>query len=363
MNNNQPSVKRVVAGMIFAAFCCVSMACNLSTLTLSTVTSLGSNQYRFDMVLCTAGGCDIDLLGSCFQSQMNDNTGNFSIGIDPTATIQSFTGSLTSPMTGAVYSGALTFPTQVDYTNATSWWSFETIAVMPTQQYCVNVSITTQGFPGWICAFGLEGADILSGAPSCPQVAGITCILPTPLAVDLNHFAGKAQDDAVHLDWRTNWEAEHDHFVVQHSVTNAHFTDIGRIDGAGDSEAKQDYAFTHHYPAAGVNYYRLAIADREGKLEFSEVIEVAYEPSGIMVGNLSPVPAADFLNVEYVTDATENMALMIYDLKGQIVLRRGLDAQLGRNTENLDVSELSAGMYYVILTGNGVREQRKFVKQ
>lgn len=162
-------------------------ACNFSTLTLNNVTNLGGGQYTFNLTMCAPGGCDVvDIIsGACIGTEMNDNTGNWGIGIDPSATITGFTSSLTSPMTGALYNGSLTSAaTFVTYSNSTTWWTNDNTSIGPSQQYCVNLSITTNGVPTDICVYGLEGADNLYLAPSCPQVLGVTCVQPGPLEVE-----------------------------------------------------------------------------------------------------------------------------------------------------------------------------------
>ena len=45
--------------------------------------------------------------------------------------------------------------------------------------------------------------------------------------------------------------------LIEHATDGRHFTEIGKITGAGNSTTIQHYSFKHEQPVNGTNYYRL----------------------------------------------------------------------------------------------------------
>lgn len=340
-------------------------SCNYSTLTLDNVTSLGGNLYTFDLTMCAPGGCTAtDIFGTCINAEMNDNTGTWGIGIDPSSTITGFTPSLNSPMNGSLYTGALTSAsTFVTYSNsASNWWTNDAVGVTPSQQFCTSFTITTSGFPTDICAYGLEGGNGLYNAPSCPQVNGVTCVQPAVLGVEFLEFRTKIEQDAVKMDWIIGYEEDHDRYVIEHSLTGSHFTAIGEVPGVGNTEETQYYGFKHFEPVAGVNHYRIAAVDLNGLYQYSNSIQVRYEPSGITLSRIYPNPSPGLTHLEFISERATPFTLKAYDMAGRLVHQDALEAQEGRNTFHWDKSLLSEGQYVVHISGAGRTLKTKVLK-
>ncbi len=341
-------------------------ACNLSSLTLNNVTSIGGNQYTFDLTMCAPGGCDVvDIFtGACIGTEMNDNTGNWGIGIDPSATIVNFSNTLTSPMTGSLYNGSLTSAaTFVTYSNATSWWTSDNTAIQPSGQYCVNLSITTQGVPTDICVYGLEGADNLFLAPSCPQVLGVTCVQPGPLEVEFIDFRASLENDVVGLDWSVAYERDHHHYVIEHSLTGAHYEAVGEVAGSGDTEETRFYHGDHLNPGEGINYYRIGAVDMDGLYQYSNVIQVIYEPQGFKLSRVFPIPAVDNIKIEYITEAAGTFMLQVYDVSGKMVYQSKMESSIGRNRFAVDMAGWASGSYIARVSNRGNTLVKQILKQ
>jgi len=67
--------------------------------------------------------------------------------------------------------------------------------------------------------------------------------------------------------------------------------------------------------------------------------------------NLYPNPASDYVILEFNSENSQNMNLLIYDLNGKTVRRKVIDAIPGENKINVDLNELQNGLYYCHLTG------------
>ncbi len=352
---------------LVALFAGTLSACNFSTLSLNNVVSNGSNSFTFNLTMCAPSGCNtVDFLtGACIGAEMNDNTGNWGIGIDPSATITSFTGALTSPQTAALYTGSLTSAgTFVTYSNASTWWTSDATSIQPSTQACVNLQITTTGYPTDICVYGLEGADNLYTSPACPQVNGVTCVQPVPLEVEFLDFRAALQGDEVLLNWNVSFERDHDRYIIEHSPTGTHYESIASIPGAGENTNEvQSYQGRHLEPVEGINYYRISAVDLDGYYQYSNVIQVIYQPTGLKLARVFPVPSATESQIEYITEASGTYALDVFDLRGQQVMSQEMNATPGRNLFKVNMETWASGRYFARISGPGGQLNSKLIKR
>jgi Domain of unknown function DUF11/Secretion system C-terminal sorting domain/CARDB len=75
--------------------------------------------------------------------------------------------------------------------------------------------------------------------------------------------------------------------------------------------------------------------------------------SGEAARNISmkayPSPTIDYLNIEIMANMAENADLFVYNISGELVMRRAITLQLGENMQTLDVTSLSEGVYMVAI--------------
>lgn len=363
MGNHQGNLKNLLC-LIVLLFGGASYACNFSSLTLVSESSLGGGQYQFNLQMCAPGGCDgVDIFGTCIGSEMNDNTGNWCLGLG-SGTFSSFPANLTSPQSGAVYSGALTSASSFAcYSNATSWWAYEATTTVPTQQFCINFSIVTNGVPSDICVYGLEGADLIYLPPACPQVLGVTCIQPGPLEVEFIDFRADLEGDVVDLAWSTARERNHDRFLVEVSPDGGHYESVGEIKGEGESNSVKQYEFTHLSPNPGMNHYRITAVDMDGLSQHTNTIQVLYNPQGFKLDRIYPNPATDQSNLEFISSSEGVGKMAVFGLDGKQVLMKEIEFVAGRNLLQLEMSDWPPGVYSVLLMGESGNLKTKIVKR
>ncbi len=102
--------------------------------------------------------------------------------------------------------------------------------------------------------------------------SGGTTVGATLLPVILVDFTAELNSDKmVGLSWQTGQESNSNYFSIERSQDGSAWTPIGTVKAAGTSNTTVDYDFTDESPAAGVNYYRLSMVDRDGRYAYSEV--------------------------------------------------------------------------------------------
>ena len=83
------------------------------------------------------------------------------------------------------------------------------------------------------------------------------------------------------LTWQTATELNNDYFEVQRAADGKTWEAIGKVKGAGNSNALLDYNFTDKKPLEGINFYRLLQVDFDRQSEYSPIISINYEKSSL----------------------------------------------------------------------------------
>jgi hypothetical protein len=146
------------------------------------------------------------------------------------------------------------------------------------------------------------------------------------------------------VEWSTALELDNNYFVIERSQDGTHWSPIGTVAGAGNSHSILSYSFIDQEAAEGFNYYRLQQVDYNGKSSFSTIRSLNFG-SELSI-SIFPNPAQDALTVQ------------IYNLKGDVTIE--LINTLGQSvliktnataSNTLDLSGMSAGVYYANITG------------
>ena len=100
------------------------------------------------------------------------------------------------------------------------------------------------------------------------------------LPIELASFTGHAVEKGVRLDWSTASEIDNDYFTVFRSLDGTAWHEIGRVDGAGNSQSLRTYSLLDIHPEPGKNYYKLRQTDYGGTFKDSNVIVVIWGEPG-----------------------------------------------------------------------------------
>lgn len=177
----------------------------------------------------------------------------------------------------------------------------------------------------------------------------------TPLPVELLHFDARPEEAEVLCTWATATETNNDFFTVERSGDGAIFSDIGEVDGAGQSQVTLTYAFSDDAPLDGLSYYRLRQTDFDGTEAWSQAVAVwRGVPASELV--VFPNPCADDLFIAGGTRAEERVSVL--DATGRAVVERATLAGA-----RLDVSALPSGSYVVQLSTAAGHRAARFVKR
>ncbi|MCR9172214.1 MAG: T9SS type A sorting domain-containing protein [bacterium] len=182
----------------------------------------------------------------------------------------------------------------------------------------------------------------------------VTC---SGLPVELSAFEAKSEHNDVDLMWTTETELNNLGFHIMHSLDGENWASIAFVDGMGTTQSRSEYRFTDRSVHSGYHYYQLIQKDWDGASEASPIRSVYITEEMNQDLTLFPNPAiGSSLSVK--ADKTIE-SVRIFDATS-----RGVEIVFERNSQSLDISQLSYGVYTILAeTGDGTKYQAVFVKE
>jgi len=83
----------------------------------------------------------------------------------------------------------------------------------------------------------------------------------------------------------------------------------------------------------------------------------------IILNKLYPVPANDFINIEFTAKEDAELVANIYDGRGALVAQKQVQLASGENTINWNISELPTGFYQILFDTGSAHAPIRFIKQ
>ena len=155
------------------------------------------------------------------------------------------------------------------------------------------------------------------------------------LPVTLISFGVTNENNTALLSWATSNESNSSYFEIQKSSDAKAWKMLARVEAAGESNEKKEYALTDA-DVDGKAYYRLKIVDLDGSFTFSRIREID-GLNGTEENVVYPNPVQNTLHMK-ASAVSKMRSAKIYNLNGKLV-----DSLLV-STEN-DVQKLLSGIY------------------
>ena len=181
-----------------------------------------------------------------------------------------------------------------------------------------------------------------------------------PLPITLLNFNAVPTGVNVLVKWTTINEINNDFFTVEKSLDGKNWIVLGTVKGAGNTNVTSDYALIDFAPVEGIQYYRLRQTDVDGKESLSGIVPVRFSSEASTAIVLFPQPAGNVLNVSIQNNENENAAITVYSAMGQKMIEMN---NLSGTMFQIDLSDLSSGIYYLEFNLDGVITKSKIIKQ
>ncbi|CAN5403460.1 hypothetical protein BH10BAC2_BH10BAC2_46110 [soil metagenome] len=174
--------------------------------------------------------------------------------------------------------------------------------------------------------------------------ATVTSVCENVLPLNLIRFTLAKSGSSNILSWSTSEEINTSYFEIQQSINNTSFDAIGKV-LAGKNTAPNNYQFTDARPLNGTNFYRLKIADADGRFTYSPILQSSN--TKVLDITIYPNPVKDriVLNINSKTKTSFNIS--VTDMQGRILLTTVLTVDEGISKREINASALKQGTYFV----------------
>ncbi len=195
-------------------------------------------------------------------------------------------------------------------------------------------------------------------------ITGLNGALP----LSLLSFTGTIKDNNALLQWQTTAEKNINKFNVERSLDVTHFTNISFV-AAANTAGEHDYDYTdiafsavsgkQHNPV----YYRLKMADADGRFSYSPVIKLVPPSAGTTGITVYPNPVASSLNLRMANMAAGSYSIVISSISGKQYYNNNCTLPQGESFISIPLGSLAKGVYVVtVKAANGQTTNLKFVK-
>lgn len=188
----------------------------------------------------------------------------------------------------------------------------------------------------------------------------ITGAAKSPLPVKLLSFEASKRGTAALIEWSAADEVNADYYTLEHSADGSAFTELVTVKDKGNTGVVNHYSVLDEHPYAGINYYRLKQADRDGKSTFSMTKTVVFNADKKLA--IFPNPSSDRVQL-YFASTNTTLLLRLTMTDGQVMgEHKGSVGQLNDFINRL-MPSLKTGLYLITVVDNNDVHTVLMIKQ
>lgn len=174
----------------------------------------------------------------------------------------------------------------------------------------------------------------------------------TPLPVKFLSLTAQQTKKGNLISWSTASEINNKYFTVEVSANNSVFNGLALVNASKNSNKVNHYSFIDENSYANSDlYYRIKQTDIDGTISYSNAVKLNSETSEDI--SVQPTVTDKFLTVTSKNSVNENFKII--SLHGQDLTERVAVNSPTTNGLTLDVSQLPAGCYILILNQTKVK--------
>ena len=185
-------------------------------------------------------------------------------------------------------------------------------------------------------------------------------VTTSPIPIKLTAFDAYLIGKEIRVQWQTAQEINSAFFIVEKSLDGINWQSIGMVNASGNSATTKNYQLTDLHPADGINYYRLRSVDIDGRFTYSAVAAVHYHEASLEQVTVYPNPVQYQFTIKVSGSSSAKMDVKLMNVSGQVVLAK---QNLIGSTQTIDISNLSAGNYFLTVNYDGIISTAKIVKE
>jgi hypothetical protein len=169
-------------------------------------------------------------------------------------------------------------------------------------------------------------------------------------------FEGEKREETALLIWRISTPLEGGIFRIERSEDDQVYEKLDEIE-AGNII---DFSFVDEHPHAGMNYYRLQMIDKDGRMTYSKTVQLYFaSPTAF---SIYPNPTQGKLTLLNPANVAGAVQLTVYDVKGKKVFVTNWE-EVKDNTPVVDISVLPNSLYLYTIEYQEQIFSGKFLKK
>lgn len=184
--------------------------------------------------------------------------------------------------------------------------------------------------------------------PTDPALAvdDIMITVPSVLPIELLSFTGQNIGYENILKWETGTETNNDFFTVERSFDGINFSEIGNVNGSGNSNSILKYHLVDKTPINGINYYRLKQTDYNANYKYSSIISLNVENSNDLdlVYSFNN-PETNYLELTFNCSFDCNINIELFDLLGKKLITKTANIENNYTKVFIPTSDLCQSIY------------------
>jgi hypothetical protein len=180
------------------------------------------------------------------------------------------------------------------------------------------------------------------------------------LPVNLLSFTGQLLGADGKLEWNLADFKDLESFDLEYSRDGHMYDKLATLPSNGTN----NYHYLHVSVPAGMNYYRLLVKDKSGKVFYSKVVLLNAGDSKTILVKFSPTVVNGPLSPVIFSAKNQEVQVVIVDVIGRRIISEKSMLQTGTNQLHIPTHLITTGMYFMkLFTADGMKETRKFIKE
>jgi hypothetical protein len=195
-----------------------------------------------------------------------------------------------------------------------------------------------------------------------PVITDMTLNGTKVLPLSLTDFDAEAKDNAVQLQWRTGYEQNTSHFILERSGDGIQFSPLQRIAATGNSTLPLNYKAIDQEPLSGTVFYRLKMLDTDGRFSYSKILAVKMNALA-KKAIIFPNPVSSELHVQVPAVKKGKCTLQVIDGLGRVLKQQQVQLNNNPLSFTINIQDLQPGVYWLQVQYTDGRDTQKIVKQ
>ncbi len=183
-----------------------------------------------------------------------------------------------------------------------------------------------------------------------------------PLSISFLSMNAYPQDGNVRIEWKVENENGIKNYLVEYSSDGIHFSNIG-VEKPKNGVANS-YAFIHHQPKTGNNFYRIEVIKTNGEVEYEKVVKVCL-PESMPAIRIYPNPVTgSIIKLQFRNQPSGKYYFNLYNSIGQKMFSKEFNYEGGNSIQSLRPGKnFIQGIYHLeIIKPTGDRRTLKVWK-